>query len=48
MTKTGLKIVFLAALLALGGCYCRPGHVGPYGGFHPGGCYADTTTTQFA
>jgi hypothetical protein len=38
-----LKFVILAALLALSGCVCRPGHIGPYGGVHPGGCYAENT-----
>jgi hypothetical protein len=47
MVKSGLKIAFVCALLALGGCVCRPGHIGPYGGVHPGGCWAETTTNMF-
>jgi hypothetical protein len=34
---------FVAAVLlagALGGCACRPGYVGPYGGVHPARCWA--------
>ncbi len=40
-----VKFVLLAALLALGGCVCRPGHIGPYGGVHPGGCWVENTTS---
>jgi hypothetical protein len=47
MVKSGLKIAFVCALLALGGCVCRPGHVGPYGGVHPGACWVETTTSAF-
>jgi hypothetical protein len=30
-------LVLLA--LAVSGCACRPGYVGPYGGVHAGGCW---------
>jgi hypothetical protein len=42
-----VKFLIFAALLALGGCVCRPGHIGPYGGVHPGACYAQNTTAAF-
>ena len=29
----------LAVLVALSGCGCRPGYIGPYGGIHPGRCW---------
>jgi hypothetical protein len=42
---TNMRRVFSAMLLmalavSASGCVaaCRPGHVGPYGGVHPGGC----------
>jgi hypothetical protein len=44
MQKKTVTFVLLAAILALSGCVCRPGHIGPYGGVHPGACYADRTT----
>jgi hypothetical protein len=34
---TWAGLVLLA--LAVSGCACRPGHIGPYGGVHPGGCW---------
>jgi hypothetical protein len=39
--KTMLRGCLLVGLaLSMGGCVaaCRPGHVGPYGGVHPGHC----------
>jgi hypothetical protein len=37
------RIVTLALLAGLAlsatACACRPGHVGPYGGVHPGRCW---------
>ncbi len=31
---TGVLLV-----IALSGCACRPGYIGPYGGVHPGRCF---------
>ncbi len=42
-----IRFLILAALLALGGCVCRPGHIGPYGGVHPGACYVQNTADAF-
>jgi hypothetical protein len=36
MLRAGILILGMA--LAVGGCACRSGYVGPYGGVHPGGC----------
>ena len=30
--------LWLGMALAVSGCACRSGYVGPYGGVHPGGC----------
>ena len=40
MAKKTVTFVLLTAMLALGGCVCRAGHIGPYGGVHPGACWA--------
>jgi len=48
MQKKTVTFVLLAAILALSGCVCRPGHIGPYGGVHPGACWVDRTTAAFA
>lgn len=35
-----LKITIATGLLlATAACGCSPGHVGPYGGVHPGRCW---------
>ncbi len=47
MAKKTVTLVLLTAMLALSGCVCRAGHVGPYGGVHPGACWADRTTAVF-
>jgi hypothetical protein len=41
MTMKRVTSLFLLAALALstGACACRGGHVGPYGGVHPGRCW---------
>jgi hypothetical protein len=43
MFDWGRRISVLAAGLllvaALSGCACSPGHIGPYGGVHPGRCW---------
>ncbi len=36
--RRGFAIAVLLAL-SLGGCACRPGYVGPYGGLHPTRCW---------
>jgi hypothetical protein len=36
--NTVKMIAFLMSAVLLSGCVCRPGHVGPYGGLHPGRC----------
>ena len=30
--------LLLAVSMSMGACACRPGHIGPYGGIHPGRC----------
>ena len=41
MTKHRFLIATAGALLLamISGCACRPGFVGPYGGYHPGQCW---------
>jgi hypothetical protein len=39
MKRLKLGLLLAASLVALSACACRPGHIGPYGGIHPGGCY---------
>jgi hypothetical protein len=38
--KRIITLTLLAGMaLSTAACGCRPGHVGPYGGVHPGGCW---------
>jgi hypothetical protein len=34
-----LRAAGVLLVIALSGCACQPGYVGPYGGVHPGRCY---------
>ncbi len=38
MKPLRLALLALGLAVSLTACACRPGHFGPYGGFHPGGC----------
>jgi hypothetical protein len=38
MKSMKIGFVLIGIVLALSGCACRSGYVGPYGGVHPGGC----------
>ena len=38
-SRAFLLFAGLAIMTALGGCGCRPGYIGPYGGVHPGRCW---------
>jgi hypothetical protein len=39
MRKILTAILFAGLTLSLGACGCSPGHIGPYGGVHPGRCW---------
>jgi hypothetical protein len=39
MRRMKVGVLLVAILLSVSGCVCRPGHIGPYGGLHPGACY---------
>lgn len=36
MTAAGAGLLLV---LSLSGCACRPGFIGPYGGYHPTRCF---------
>jgi len=37
--RIAFNILLLLGLAAsVGACACSPGHIGPYGGIHPGRC----------
>ncbi len=40
MSRLLATLIVLGTAFSLGGCVaaCRPGHIGPYGGIHPGRC----------
>ena len=38
MKRVLTAFVLLALTASVSACACRPGHIGPYGGVHPGGC----------
>jgi len=39
MKKAVTHLATFGLILTLAACACSPGHIGPYGGVHPGRCW---------